>query len=60
MTEHTGLPKGYKRATFVVQEKVLEQLACVKYWERKTMREIVEDALMEYLSQQPERVKRPK
>lgn len=53
-----GLPKGYSRATFVIKSEILEQLRSVSYWERIAMKEIVENALVGYLHEQPERIKR--
>jgi len=44
-----GLPEGWTRATFLVRESVLDKLKAVAYWDRRTIKEVVDDALVAYL-----------
>lgn len=55
---YEGLPKGYMRATLVIKEKIYEEMKAVGYWERLTIKEIVEAAMTDYLHNLPERIKR--
>jgi hypothetical protein len=45
-----GLGRGWTRATFIVQEELLEQLKILAHWERVTIKDLVSDALKNYLS----------
>ncbi len=45
-----GLPEGWTRATFIVQEDQLEKIKALAYWERKQIKEIVREALESYLT----------
>lgn len=44
-----GLQHGWTRATFILKAKHLEQLKQLAYWDRKTIKEIVDEALKSYL-----------
>lgn len=44
-----GLQDGWTRATFVLRKDYLEKLKAVSYWDRKKMKEVVDDALGAYL-----------
>jgi hypothetical protein len=44
-----GLQRGWTRATFILRGKHLEQLKQLAYWDRKTIKEIVDEALNAYL-----------
>ncbi len=44
-----GLKEGWTRATFIVREEHLEKIKALSYWERKDIKEVVDEALTEYL-----------
>jgi hypothetical protein len=37
--------EGYTRATFIVREDLLKKLKALAYWERKEIKEVVEEAI---------------
>ena len=44
-----GLKEGWTRATFILRKDHLEKLKSVSYWERKRIKEVVDEALGLYL-----------
>jgi hypothetical protein len=44
-----GLQDGWTRATFVLRKDYLKKLKAVSYWERKKMKEVINEALGAYL-----------
>lgn len=44
-----GLREGFTRATFIVKEDYLDKLKALAYWERKRIREVINEALSSYL-----------
>jgi hypothetical protein len=46
-----GLPDGWIRATFIVQEHQLAQIKALAYWERKQIKEVITEALSAYLAE---------
>ena len=44
-----GLKEGWTRATFILRKNHLEKLKSVSYWERKKIKEVVDEALRLYL-----------
>ena len=44
-----GLRDGWTRATFVLRKDYLSKLKAVSYWERKKMKEVIDEALWAYL-----------
>ena len=44
-----GLPNGWTRATFIVREDHLEKIKAVSYWDRKQIKNVVEEAIERYL-----------
>jgi len=44
-----GLPEGWVRATFITREEYVEKLKAMAYWERRMLKEIVDEALSAYL-----------
>lgn len=44
-----GLPEGWTRATFILQEKQLKKIKDLAYWKRTTVKEIVNEALTLFL-----------
>jgi hypothetical protein len=44
-----GLKTGWIRATFIVQEVHLPKLKALAYWDRRDVKEIVDEALQSYL-----------
>ena len=44
-----GLQDGWTRATFVLRKDYLSKLKAVSYWDRKKMKEVIDEALGDYL-----------
>ncbi|MCX7705717.1 MAG: hypothetical protein N2115_05615 [bacterium] len=44
-----GLKEGWIRATFIVREEHLEKIKALSYWERKDIKNVVDEALSQYL-----------
>ncbi len=44
-----GLQDGWTRATFVLRKDYLSKLKAVSYWDRKKMKEVIDEALGTYL-----------
>lgn len=44
-----GLQDGWTRATFVLRKEYLKKLKAVSYWDRKKMKDVVDEALGNYL-----------
>jgi hypothetical protein len=49
-SSHKGLPNGWTRATFILKEEYVRQIRAVAYWERITLKELLEEALVLYLA----------
>jgi uncharacterized protein YnzC (UPF0291/DUF896 family) len=48
-TTQQGLHDGWTRATFILRKDYLEKLKELAYWERKTIKEVMDEALGDYL-----------
>ena len=48
-TTQQGLQDGWTRATFIVRKHHLKELKALAYWERKTIKEVMDEALSSYL-----------
>lgn len=48
-TSYTGTKEGEKRATFILSESILEQLRCIAYWDRTLIKDVVTEALQDYI-----------
>jgi len=48
-TTQRGLHDGWTRATFILKKHHLEKLKTLAYWERKTIKEVIDEALGSYL-----------
>ena len=46
-----GLKEGWTRATFILRKEHLEKIKSVSYWERKKIKEVVDEALRLYLKE---------
>ncbi len=44
-----GLQDGWTRATFVLRKDYLKRLKAVSYWERKRVKDVIDEALGAYL-----------
>jgi hypothetical protein len=44
-----GLKSGWTRATFILRDDYLEKVKASAYWERKSVKEVIDDALRAYL-----------
>lgn len=48
-TTQAGLRTGWTRATFIVREKHSESIKSLAYWERKDIKDILDEALSSFL-----------
>lgn len=48
-TSEAGLQDGWTRATFIVRKDLLEKMKAVAYWDRKKVKNVVDEALEAYL-----------
>ena len=48
-TSQEGLKDGWTRATFIMRKDYLEKLKASAYWERKKIKEMIDEALRLYL-----------
>jgi hypothetical protein len=48
-TSQRGLHKGWTRNTFILRKDYLEKIKGLAYWERKTIKDVVDEALGSYL-----------
>lgn len=48
-TSQRGLHKGWTRNTFILRKDYLEKIKALAYWERKTIKDVVDEALGSYL-----------
>jgi uncharacterized protein YnzC (UPF0291/DUF896 family) len=48
-TSEKGLPEGWTRNTFILRRDYLEKMKALAYWERKKVKEVVDEALGAYL-----------
>ncbi|MBM4339489.1 MAG: hypothetical protein FJ110_08080 [Deltaproteobacteria bacterium] len=49
-TTQQGLQDGWTRATFILRKNHLEEIKSLAYWERKTIKEVMDEALGSYLN----------
>lgn len=45
----TGLQKGWTRTTFIIKEEHVQKLKEIAYWERITLKKLIEEALTTFL-----------
>jgi hypothetical protein len=45
-----GTKEGETRATFIVNEELLDKLKAIAYWDRELLKETINKALLEYVS----------
>ncbi len=50
-TTKQGLKEGWARATFIVREDYIDKLKAVAYWDRKQIKEVIDEALTAYLKE---------
>lgn len=43
-----GLPEGWTRATFIVRHDHLEKLRALSYWDRRPIKELLEEVFGDY------------
>ncbi len=48
-TSQQGLPNGWTRATFIIQEEHASKLKALAYWDRLTVKELMDEALTNFL-----------
>ena len=53
-----GLQDGWTRATFILRKDYLERIKASAYWERKSIKEVMDEAMEAYLT--GKRIKRRK
>ncbi|MCM8764739.1 MAG: hypothetical protein NC830_05225, partial [Candidatus Omnitrophica bacterium] len=44
-----GLREGWIRATFIVREEYLKKIKAISYWDRKDIKQVIDEALTAYL-----------
>lgn len=44
-----GLPTGWTRATFILKDEHLQKLKAIAYWDRLTLKDVLEEVLISYL-----------
>ena len=49
-TSQRGLPDGWTRATFIMRQSHLDKIKSLAYWDRKEIKEVIDEALAAYLS----------
>ena len=47
-----GLQDSWTRATFVLRKDYLSKLKAVSYWDRKKIKEVIDEALGAYLNEE--------
>ena len=58
-TSEKGLQEGWTRATFILRRDYLERLKASAYWERKKIKEVIDEALGLYLKRKRQKQRRP-
>jgi hypothetical protein len=58
-TSEKGLQDGWTRATFILRRNYLERLKASAYWERKKIKEVVDEAFGLYLRRKRQRRRQP-
>jgi hypothetical protein len=53
-----GLPPGYQRSTYIIKEEYVDKIKGIAYFEQRTIREVIEEALEQYFADQPDSIKR--
>ena len=48
-TSQAGTQEGWTRATFIVREDTLDKLKKLAYWDRKQIKEVIDEAFSSYL-----------
>jgi len=48
-TTQKGLKNGWTRATFILRKNYLEKIKVSAYWERKKIKEVINEALRLYM-----------
>jgi hypothetical protein len=56
-TSEKGLHDGWTRATFILRADYLERLKASAYWERKKIKEVIDEALRLYLKGKKQRTR---
>jgi len=57
-TSQQGLQDGWTRATFILRKDYLEKLKALAYWERKKIKEVIDEALRLYFKGKKTRTRR--
>ena len=55
-----GLKDGWTRATFILRQDYLEKIKASAYWERKKVKEVLDEALGTYLKGKKIKLKKDK
>lgn len=56
-TSQKGLKEGWTRVTFILKQEYLEKLKSISYWERVTIKEIIDEAVSNYLKTKAAKIK---
>ena len=49
-TSQKGLKDGWTRDTFILRKEYLEKIRALAYWERRKVKEVIDEALGSYLN----------
>ncbi len=58
-TSEKGLQDGWTRATFILRRDYLERLKASASWERKKIKEVIDEALKLYLGEKRQKPRQP-
>jgi hypothetical protein len=59
-SSNRGLREGWTRATFILRSDYLEKIKALAYWDRKRVKEIIDEALGAYLKSRKIKPRRDK
>lgn len=54
-TSKIGTKIGETRATFIVNEELLDAIKAIAIWDRASIKEVIHEALQEYIEKQPDK-----
>ena len=57
-TSQRGLKNGWTRDTFILRKEYLEKIRALAYWERISIKDVIDEALGNYLKRK--RIKPPR
>lgn len=58
-TSQEGTKENETRATFIINEEILDKLKAIAYWDRKLIKEVINEALINYIDKYEKNNKAP-